>query len=255
MTPTDALAASPPLLQIGANAGQLIRLVRTAVDAPAAEESYRVLIDELPAPGTPVENGITIRLRYSVPVFVEPPGMPAPPRAWRVERDAQGLRLAVDNRGGRRAQLPRSGWSTRKAPLTRSHAAARLCARRQHAPLAAQARRARHRSSGTGHRQRAAGRGAVDATLTRGHEPATLPVPTTRHAHRPRPRAHRLAAALAIALALHAAAARAEPAPARSARGCPGSACCSTCRSTASRPTGSPASSRSTADSTRPPPT
>ena len=32
--------------------------------------------------------------------------MPAPPRlAWRVERDAQGLRLAVDNRGGRRAQL------------------------------------------------------------------------------------------------------------------------------------------------------
>ncbi|VWC84910.1 pilus assembly protein PapD [Burkholderia lata] len=106
MTPTDALAASPPLLQIGANAGQLIRLVRTALDAPAAEESYRVLIDELPAPGTPVENGITIRLRYSVPVFVEPPGMPAPPRlAWRVERDAQGLRLAVDNRGGRRAQL------------------------------------------------------------------------------------------------------------------------------------------------------
>ena len=150
MTPTDALAASPPLLQIGANAGQLIRLVRTAVDAPAAEESYRVLIDELPAPGTPVENGITIRLRYSVPVFVEPPGMPAPPRlAWRVERDAQGLRLAVDNRGGRRAQLSRSGWSTRKAPLTRSHAA--CSAMRSPAARAAGrsgSTRARHRSSG-----------------------------------------------------------------------------------------------------------
>ncbi|WP_321790504.1 molecular chaperone [Burkholderia pyrrocinia] len=106
MTPTDALAASPPLLQIGANAEQVIRLVRTVRDTPAAEESYRVLIDELPVPGAPVANGITIRLRYSVPVFVEPATAPAPPRLdWRIEHDAQGLRLAVENRGGRRAQI------------------------------------------------------------------------------------------------------------------------------------------------------
>ncbi|MBN3820438.1 fimbria/pilus periplasmic chaperone, partial [Paraburkholderia sp. Se-20369] len=65
LTPTDSLAASPPLLQIGANADQLIRLVRTLRATPAAEESYRVLIDELPAPGTPAQNGITIRVRYS----------------------------------------------------------------------------------------------------------------------------------------------------------------------------------------------
>ncbi|MBR8330917.1 fimbrial biogenesis chaperone [Burkholderia ambifaria] len=106
MTPTDMLAASPPLLQIGANAEQLIRLVRTGRGAPPAEESYRVLIDELPAPGTPVANGVTIRLRYSVPVFVEPDGAPASPKLdWRVERDGAGTRLAVDNRGGRRAQI------------------------------------------------------------------------------------------------------------------------------------------------------
>ncbi|RQU10469.1 molecular chaperone [Burkholderia cenocepacia] len=106
MTPTDALAASPPLLRIDANAEQLIRLVRTSRGTPAAEESYRVLIDELPAPGTPVDNGVTIRLRYSVPVFVEPDAAPASPRLdWRVEPDGTGMRLAVDNRGGRRAQI------------------------------------------------------------------------------------------------------------------------------------------------------
>ncbi|AZQ51966.1 fimbrial biogenesis chaperone [Burkholderia cenocepacia] len=106
MTPTDALAASPPLLQIDANAEQLIRLVRTSRGTPAAEESYRVLIDELPAPGTPVDNGVTIRLRYSVPVFVEPDAAPASPRLdWRVEPDGAAMRLAVDNRGGRRAQI------------------------------------------------------------------------------------------------------------------------------------------------------
>ncbi|RKU02449.1 molecular chaperone [Burkholderia sp. Nafp2/4-1b] len=106
MTPTDTLAASPPMLRIGANAEQLIRLVRTGRGTPAAEECYRVLIDELPAPGTPVENGVTIRLRYSVPVCIQPEGAQASPRLdWRVERDASGMRLAVDNRGGRRAQI------------------------------------------------------------------------------------------------------------------------------------------------------
>lgn len=106
LTPTDSVAASPPLLQIGANAEQLIRLVRTTLAAPAAEESYRVLIDELPAPGTPVANGVTLRLRYSVPVFVEPDRTPAPPQLdWRVEADPRGWRLSVANRGGRRAQI------------------------------------------------------------------------------------------------------------------------------------------------------
>ncbi|RQR64358.1 molecular chaperone [Burkholderia sp. Bp9126] len=106
LTPTDSLAASPPLLQIGANTEQLIRLVRTTRATPATEESYRVLIDELPAPGTPAQNGIAIRVRYSVPVFVEPAAPPAPPRLdWRVEADPQGLRLSVANLGGRRAQL------------------------------------------------------------------------------------------------------------------------------------------------------
>ena len=124
VTPTDMLAASPPLLQIGANAEQLIRLVRTGRGAPPAEESYRVLIDELPAPGTPVANGVTIRLRYSVPVFVEPDGAPASPKLdWRVERDGAGTRLAVDNLGGRRAQTPRFGSSTRAAPCMTSRAA------------------------------------------------------------------------------------------------------------------------------------
>ncbi|MGU8082039.1 fimbrial biogenesis chaperone [Burkholderia pyrrocinia] len=106
LTPTDSLAASPPLLQISANAEQLIRLVRTTRASPVMEESYRVLIDELPAPGTPAQNGITIRVRYSVPVFVEPAAPPTPPQLdWRIEADSQGLRLSVANLGGRRAQL------------------------------------------------------------------------------------------------------------------------------------------------------
>jgi fimbrial chaperone protein len=106
LTPTNELAASPPLIQIAASSDQLIRLVR-AIPAPTQrEQSYRLLIDELPSPDQPVANGVTIRLRYSVPVFLEPPKALGPPNlAWHLTRGEHGWVLHVDNAGGKRAQI------------------------------------------------------------------------------------------------------------------------------------------------------
>jgi fimbrial chaperone protein len=106
LTPTTDLVASPPLIQIPAHTDQLIRLVR-AIPAPvSAEQSYRLLIDELPAPGEPVANGVTIRLRYSVPVFVEPSvAAGAPTLSWRLLHNGAQWTLRVDNSGSRRAQI------------------------------------------------------------------------------------------------------------------------------------------------------
>jgi fimbrial chaperone protein len=106
LTPTNELAASPPLIQIPASTDQLIRLVR-ALPAPSQrEQSYRLLIDELPAPDQPVANGVTIRLRYSVPVFVEPARAVGPPSlAWHLTRGEHGWVLHVDNAGGKHAQI------------------------------------------------------------------------------------------------------------------------------------------------------
>ncbi|AIP63948.2 molecular chaperone [Burkholderia thailandensis] len=100
------LVASPPLLQIGGQSEQLVRLVRLAHGKPTREESYRVLIDELPTPDAPVVNGIAIRLRYSIPVFVAPDAALGPPKlAWSVVRGATGWFLRVTNGGERHAQL------------------------------------------------------------------------------------------------------------------------------------------------------
>jgi fimbrial chaperone protein len=106
LTPASAVLASPPLIEIAPHADQLVRLVRTASAPATAEESYRILIDELPAPGTSNADGVTIRLRYSVPVFVETANTAAQPvLAWRLVRGANGWVLRADNAGARRAQI------------------------------------------------------------------------------------------------------------------------------------------------------
>ncbi|MWA33505.1 fimbria/pilus periplasmic chaperone [Burkholderia pseudomallei] len=106
LAPAPELVASPPLVQIGGQGEQLVRLGRAPPKKPRREESYRVLIDELPTPDAPVVNGIAIRLRYSIPVFVVPDVALGPPKlTWRIVHGATGWLLRVTNDGERHAQL------------------------------------------------------------------------------------------------------------------------------------------------------
>jgi fimbrial chaperone protein len=106
LAPTDEVVASPPLIRIPARGEQLVRLIRRNGGALSGERSYRVLIDEIPGSDASAGNGVTIRLRYSVPLFIGPPGAVGGPRLhWQLRRDAQGWLLRVSNEGGRRGQL------------------------------------------------------------------------------------------------------------------------------------------------------
>ncbi|MCA3782596.1 MAG: molecular chaperone [Burkholderia sp.] len=105
LTPTQDLIASPPLIEVGTQSDQLIRVVRASRTPSGVEQSYRLLIDELPPPGETPTNGVAIRLRYSIPVFVEPPTNGAPQLDWTLARRNGGWVLRVRNVGARRAQL------------------------------------------------------------------------------------------------------------------------------------------------------
>jgi fimbrial chaperone protein len=106
LTPTQELVASPPLIQIDAQADQMVRLVRRHPAAVGAEKSYRILIDELQPAQAALSNGIAIQLRYSVPVFIESSGPANPPvLSWTLVKDGLRWLLRVANTGGQRAQI------------------------------------------------------------------------------------------------------------------------------------------------------
>jgi fimbrial chaperone protein len=106
LTPTDAVAASPPIAQVPANGTQMIRLVRKNPAPVATEEAYRVLVDELPSPEDAARPGVTVLTRSSIPLFIEPERSGLPDLQWTLARCDKGwLALSVENRGERRALI------------------------------------------------------------------------------------------------------------------------------------------------------
>ena len=109
LTPTRGLVISPPMLQLAVGDRQLIRAIRLGAPPSgpgAAQEAYRMIIDELPV-DTSGKKGLQFVLRYSVPVFVEPAGAAAAPAqlTWTIRRDGDKAMLEVANSGGTHAQL------------------------------------------------------------------------------------------------------------------------------------------------------
>jgi len=100
LQPTNEVIASPPLIQVAAGGDQLVRLIQISPGNNSSERVYRILIDELPAPGESPQSGVTIRLRYSVPVFVEPSaGEGHPSLTWQLSRNDKNWYLTVINAG------------------------------------------------------------------------------------------------------------------------------------------------------------
>lgn len=120
----DDVIASPPVAEIAAGHRQLVRLVRLGEPPVGREQSFRVIVDELPSPTrqrvvtSGPTLGVNLRLRYSLPLFVYGDGLlasgapmseharaAAPELEWRVV-DAESRRwLHVRNTGTGHARL------------------------------------------------------------------------------------------------------------------------------------------------------
>lgn len=96
LEPTRELLAVPPLLRLAPGEKQLVRVARRSNTPLQVEETYRLLVSEVPEGGE--RGGVRLALRLSLPVFVTPPGARAAPR-WRLHRDHAGLVLEVRNLG------------------------------------------------------------------------------------------------------------------------------------------------------------
>lgn len=103
---TDVLVASPPMLQIPPGSSQTIRLVRTLATPPKGEESYRLIVDEIPdRAARDAGSGVVVQLRYSVPVFVMPKPKDKAHATVKATLSDNALLLDVTNRGDVHAQV------------------------------------------------------------------------------------------------------------------------------------------------------
>lgn len=100
----DAVAASPPFAALAPKAGYAVRIVRTEKGPIVGEESYRLLIDELPAPRQP-DGSVTLAIRYSIPVFFRSPKASAGELTWSMLRQGDALSLVAMNHGERRVRI------------------------------------------------------------------------------------------------------------------------------------------------------
>jgi fimbrial chaperone protein len=97
LAPSDAVVASPPIMTIAPGATQVVRLVLRG--APQGkEETFRILLDQIPPPAAP--GMVRIALRLSIPVFAAPATRAVPRLAYHLESDAGKQYLVAVNDGG-----------------------------------------------------------------------------------------------------------------------------------------------------------
>lgn len=102
---SQGLVISPPMLTIPPGGKQLIRVIRTG-SPTKVEDAYRLSINELPQPIAKKSN-LQFVLHYSVPVFIQPPGVTNTyaKLQWQLQRSDGRAWLEVKNQGDGHAQL------------------------------------------------------------------------------------------------------------------------------------------------------
>lgn len=110
----DRIVASPPIATVAPGQRQLVRILRRDVaDTGSGEQSYRLLIDELP-PAIDTKGAeagpraqLAVQMRYSIPLFVHAGASASaqPVLAARILLSEGRRYLVVTNSGARHARL------------------------------------------------------------------------------------------------------------------------------------------------------
>ncbi len=105
LEPTDDVVASPPIATIRPGQDYKVRVIRTNAARQAPEDSYRIVIDELPSADRQKNGAVVVVLRYSVPAFFLSPDATQPKLEWRLESRGGKQMLVASNSGDKRARI------------------------------------------------------------------------------------------------------------------------------------------------------
>ena len=105
LEPTDDVVASPPSVTLAPDAKNIVRVVRVAKTPVVGEESYRLLVDQLPDLAQQKNGAVNLLVRYSIPVFFGAATKKSPTLAWSVAVKGDKVTLAAHNTGDRRLRI------------------------------------------------------------------------------------------------------------------------------------------------------
>ncbi len=109
---TDDLIFNPPVFSILPHQTQAIRIGLRQYTVTEAEQTYRLILEEVPpAPGAGTQ-GLRTVLRISIPMFVKPGGPAAAKLSWTLGHSADGMMLSVENHGNAHIQIKRLSLSS-----------------------------------------------------------------------------------------------------------------------------------------------
>jgi fimbrial chaperone protein len=103
---TTDLLVTPPVMQLAPNADQIIRVAIRHVDLKDAELQYRLILTEIPPPRKDGQQGLSVALRLSIPVFVTPDNSVHASIHWSAKWiDGEQLKIEAYNDGRAHLQI------------------------------------------------------------------------------------------------------------------------------------------------------
>lgn len=101
---TDDVVVSPPAAELEPGQNYILRVVRVATRPVEGEESYRLLVDELPEEPSR-SHAVSFVLRQSIPVLFDSADAAAPDVSFSVSQQGRFLSVKATNAGDKRLRL------------------------------------------------------------------------------------------------------------------------------------------------------
>jgi fimbrial chaperone protein len=105
LEPTEDVVASPPAVTLAPQTNYVARVVRVTKRPVSGEESYRVLIDQLPAASQQRGHSVKLLMRYSIPVFFGASDRRDAAVAWTAAVSGNKVKITARNDGDRRIRI------------------------------------------------------------------------------------------------------------------------------------------------------
>jgi len=105
LEPTDEVVASPPSVTLAPDGKYIARIVRVSKQPVVGEESYRLLVDQLPDLAQQKNGSVSLMVRYSIPVFFGAANKKNPTVTWSLAVKGDKVTIMARNTGDRRLRI------------------------------------------------------------------------------------------------------------------------------------------------------